>query len=171
MTSSSVCTLANTEAWNDIFTYANGKLFWKVKAASQIRIGDEAGCFDKAGGYILVRYKGILRGAHCIIWEMHNGPIPKGMLIDHIDRNRVNNAIDNLRLGGQDINQKNRSKQYNNSSGITGVCWDKHRSKWIAKIQVEGKTINLGRFSDKAEAVQARLQAEILYNFNPTHGK
>lgn len=172
MTSSSVCTLARTGMnWGDIFTYRNGKLYWKVKAAAHTVIGSEAGCYDKSSGYVLVRYKRRLRRAHCIIWEMHNGPIPKGMLIDHLDRVRTNNHIGNLRLGGQDLNQKNRSKQFNNSSGITGISWDKERSKWNAKIQVGGKTINLGRFTDLDEAARVRYQAEKDYGFTPTHGK
>lgn len=156
--------------WNDLFIYSGGKIYWKFSPAKRIKAGEEAGCYDIASGYVLVKVSGVLYRAHRIIWEMHNGPLGDA-IIDHENQLKTDNRIENLRKGYQDLNQKNRSKQKNNTSGYTGVCWDTMRSCWIAKIQVKGKTINLGRFAEIGDAVSARLAAEAHYDFHPTHGK
>lgn len=156
--------------WNDLFHYDDGKIYWKNSPAKQIKAGTEAGCYDKSTGYILVKVKGVLYRAHRIIWEMHYGPLGDA-IIDHENRIKIDNHIKNLRKGYQDLNQKNRSKQQNNTSGYTGVCWDAARSSWNAKIQVKGKTVNLGRFAEIDDAISARLAAEARYDFHPTHGK
>lgn len=102
---------------------------------------------------------------------MHYGPIPEGMQIDHIDHDRTNNAIANLRMIVGKHNQKNMSKAINNTSGTTGVTWHKGNNKWIAKIQVNGKTINLGSPIILDEAIKLRKLAEITYGFHKNHGK
>lgn len=58
-------------------------------------------------GYIRFNYKGIRYTVHCLIWEAFNGPIPQGMVIDHIDSNRANNELSNLRMITQSENMKN----------------------------------------------------------------
>lgn len=170
MSDSSNDTLVQTQNWNNIFRYENGKIYWLSKPSKHIPAGTEAGCCDEASGYVLVKYRGVLHRAHRIIWEIHNGPLGDA-IIDHNNRIKTDNRIENLRKGYQDLNQKNRSKQKNNKSGYTGVCWDSNRQTWNAKIQVNGKTVNLGRFAEKDDAISARLAAEIQYDFHPTHGK
>ena len=172
MTSSSVCTLANTGMnWGDIFTYRNGKLYWKVKAAAHAVVGSEAWCYDKSSGYVLVRYKRRLRRAHCIIWEMHNGPVPKGMVIDHDDRNRTNNRIDNLNLVTQLQNNRNKTKSKRNTSGVTGVYWHKRDQRWVASIRIEGKLKQLGQTTCLVEDSKLRKEAERKHGFHKNHGK
>lgn len=82
---------------------------------------------------------------------------------DHIDRNEFNNLESNLRPCTQQENSRNRSIRSNNKSGVTGVYWDKNTSKWRANIVVNGKTIQLGRFINKQDAIRARLLAEKHY--------
>jgi hypothetical protein len=57
-----------------------------------------------------------------------------------------------------------------NTSGRTGVTWDKNHNKWMAKIKVDQKTVNLGRFSDFNDAVKAREAAEEKHGFSQRHG-
>ena len=92
------------------------------------------------------------------------------MVVDHINRNPLDNRRDNLRVCTQHENIFNTSMQCNNTSGVIGVTWDKSRNKWIAQIQINGKNKHLGRYNTKEEAIEARRQAEIEYfgDFAPT---
>lgn len=83
--------------------------------------------------------------------------------VDHIDRNKLNNHISNLRYATKSENNMNQSKRSDNTSGITGVNFDKARNKWKAQIQKDGKKINLGSFETKEEAIEARIKAEETY--------
>jgi hypothetical protein len=91
------------------------------------------------------------------------------LIIDHIDRNPLNNKKSNLRICTRQQNNMNCDIQKNNSSGITGVEWHKINKKWIAKIGYNKKTIYLGSFENKEEAQNARLIAEKKYfkEFSP----
>lgn len=86
-----------------------------------------------------------------------------GKYFDHINRNPLDNRKSNLRAANYTENARNYSKQKNNTSGFSGVSWDKDRSKWAASIVVDKKNKKLGRFNNKDDAVKARLQAEARY--------
>lgn len=83
-----------------------------------------------------------------------------GQIIDHINNNRADNRKHNLRCCKRSENDRNRSKYSNNTSGITGVCFDRKRDKWVASISYEKKRITIGRFDTKEDAVRARLEKE-----------
>ena len=95
------------------------------------------------------------RYIHRII--MNAGP---GDVVDHIDGNKLNCTRENMRLCSQSDNAKNVGLRTDNTSGIPGVYWDKRRQKWSAQIAKEGKTIGLGRFVEKEDAIAARRAAE-----------
>lgn len=82
---------------------------------------------------------------------------------DHIDRNPLNNLRSNLRRATQAENVKNKSKQRNNVSGVTGVGWVKKLNKWRARITFNEKEIYLGVFDNKNDAIRERLKAEKEY--------
>jgi hypothetical protein len=84
-------------------------------------------------------------------------------IVDHIDRNPLNNHYTNLRYVTASENQMNKSKQTNNTSGFTGVIWYKSRDKWRAQIMVDMKKIHLGYYSKISEAIASRKSAEIKY--------
>lgn len=93
---------------------------------------------------------------HCIIFERMIGrPLQKGELVDHIDRDGLNNRRSNLRLATTSQNMQNRPRQKNNSSGYKGVTFHKKRGEWRAKISVNGVTNNLGIFSSPEAAARA----------------
>ncbi|WPJ68550.1 hypothetical protein OMDBNIEC_00064 [Salmonella phage STP-SP5] len=156
--------------WTNIFQYNDGKLYWKISPNPRILIGDPSG-YLRSDGYLAIEYNGKVYKAHRIVWEMFNGPIPEGMEIDHIWHDRQDNRIENLRLVLKHDNSKNRSMNVNNTSGVTGVCWDKRSAKWLAQITVKGRTIHLGYFNDFELAVKARKQAEVEHKFHRNHGK
>ncbi len=86
---------------------------------------------------------------------------PAGLVVDHADGNGLNNTRSNLRLATRSQNNSNRAIRSDNSSGYVGIS--PIRSKWRAVIQVRGKIIHLGAFSDLRDAVEARNAAAIQY--------
>ena len=86
-----------------------------------------------------------------------------GKNYDHINRNPLDNRKSNLRIATHSENMKNRKKFKNNTSGITGVYFNKNKSKWEAHISNNGKVTYLGSFNNKDEAINARLSAELEY--------
>lgn len=88
---------------------------------------------------------------------------PSNMVVDHINRNPLDNRKCNLRICTQQQNSMNRNVQSNNTSGITGVSWNKRTNKWLVRIKLNGKTKCLGYFKNLEEAKKVREQAEIEY--------
>jgi len=83
--------------------------------------------------------------------------------IDHINHIRSDNRKNNLRIVNSQINQQNRKKSKNNTSGVVGVSFDKRDKRWDAYIHWNYKKINLGSFINFEDAVTARKQAEEKY--------
>ncbi len=82
---------------------------------------------------------------------------------DHIYRNELNNLRSNLRPATHQENQCNMKKRTDNTSGITGVVWNKQNQKWVAQIQYKGKVYYKGSYVNKDDAIRARFFAEIQY--------
>jgi hypothetical protein len=78
-----------------------------------------------------------------------------GMLVDHINGNKLDNRRENLRICTNTENRRNISKYKNNTSGYKGVTWHKQHRKWYAQIVPLRKNIFLGLFSDAKEAARA----------------
>lgn len=146
----------------DAFGYFDGELIWKVDASPSNKNKGKAVGVVNTAGYKVVNIKGKIYLIHRIIWEMFNGPIPEGMQIDHIDRNRLNNHLWNLRLVTPEGNSHNLSKMKNNTSGVTGVhkVVRGNNEYWAARIDFKGKGKHLGYFKHFEDAVAARKQAE-----------
>lgn len=141
----------------ELFDYKDGELYWKVKKAHGIKMGDLAGVVMK-GGYRHVGINGKLYYAHRLIFLYHNGYLPE--FIDHIDCDKLNNDINNLREATMRQNNTNVKKQafYNGkstSSIYKGVCWDKRAKKWMAQIMSNGELKYLGVFTFETEAAKA----------------
>lgn len=86
-----------------------------------------------------------------------------GIYVDHINRNKLDNRKLNYRFCTNQENNRNKDLYSHNSSGITGVTWNKERKKWQAQIVVDNKNINLGRYESFDDAVKARLEGEEKY--------
>lgn len=132
-------------------------------------VGDKAGHITKLG-YVCVGIKGKLYQAHVIVWLIYNGKMPDNE-IDHIDGDKLNNDISNLRDVTRSENMRNIKRGIRNKSGTIGVHWDKDAEKWRAKLVVEGKMIHLGRFSNIEDAIKARKEAEVKHGFHANHGR
>jgi hypothetical protein len=98
-----------------------------------------------------------------LAWLVMTGEWPK-KLIDHIDRNPLNNSWKNLREATKAENSRNIGINKNNKSGARGVYWLTKRNRWCAKIVVDKKDITLGWFKLKEDAIEARKAASIKYH-------
>jgi len=125
--------------------------------------GDKIGRLAKNGYIVLsVDYKQYL--AHRLAWLYVYGENPK--VIDHINHDKTDNSIKNLRNVSHSVNSKNYpSRRSINSSGARGVYWNKSSEKWVASIGVDYKQIHLGSFDSKLDAFNARIEAEKKYGF------
>lgn len=136
---------------------------WNKNNAGKLAFTSIANTY-KSGSINKIKYK-----AHRILFKMYYGYDPDE--IDHIDGNPLNNCISNLRDCSRLENMKNVAMQHDNTSGQTGVCFDKARMKWSARIECEKKVYYLGRFDTFEEAVNVRLQAEKELKFHENHAK
>lgn len=146
-----------------------GIFIWKVNGNNQfVKIGGVAGHMRK-NGYIVIRINKKNYRGHRLAWMYIYGEFPSEQ-IDHINHNRADNRISNLRLASNQENQRNASKRKDNTSGICGISWAKRQNKWRADIKVNQKQINLGYFADINQAIEARKNANIKYLFHENHG-
>lgn len=100
--------------------------------------------------------------ASIILWRQEI-KTPVGTEVDHIDRNKLNNQRENLRVVTHNENQRNKGLQSNNTTGYKGVHFCRTRQKWSAMIKVRRVLYNLGYFDTLEEAVAVRLKAEEHY--------
>ena len=142
---------------------ASGIFNWKISLSSTAGVGDIAGC-KNFYGYLVTRIDGKLYLNHRLAWVYVNGYFPEND-IDHIDRNRTNNKIDNLREVSRACNLRNCGNPVTNTSGVKGVYWKKRDNKWYAQIKDNGKKYNLGIYSAFDDAVFARLAGEQSLNW------
>ena len=139
----------------EIYEYKpeTGDFIQKVRMSMRVKAGDVAGAKSKAG-YIYLSIDGRRYLAHRLAWAYVYGEMPN-MSIDHINRNKSDNRIENLRIATSIQNSWNRNETKRSSSGFKGVFWDGHTNKWIARICINGKHKNLGRFQAKEDARDA----------------
>lgn len=91
---------------------------------------------------------------HRLVWEFHNGPIPSGMEIDHINRDRSDNRLENLRVVSRCGNMKNKSFYSNNRSGYRGVV-QRENGKFRSSIRHKKVLHRLGQYETSEEAALA----------------
>ena len=133
----------------------------KVRTSRRVKVGDIAG-YPDGHGYLQIRVQSRLYKAHRLAWLYTYGERPKGQ-IDHINRNRSDNRIANLRDVSHKQNQQNSGKRHDNKSGHTGIYWYKQSFKWRACIMHNYKLIHLGYYNTIEEAIYARKAGEKLY--------
>jgi hypothetical protein len=146
-----------------VFAYApeTGRLLWNI-VTRKTQIGDVAG--GLSNGYMQVKYKQRKYMVHRIIWCYVHGDWPNQM-IDHIDGDRSNNKIANLRDVSNAKNQYNRhSLNKNNSTGHMGIMYRKRGDAYIVQIRVLGARKYIGYYKTLPDAIIARQNAELLWS-------
>jgi hypothetical protein len=146
---------------NDLLDYDpdTGIFTWKKYRRGTAGAGSIAGSLQNKG-YIHIGVNGKPRLAHRLAYKMYYGSDPVGML-DHIDMDRSNNRISNLRDATNAQNMINTRVQKNNTSGFKGVCAnpDSRKNPWVACIKINHKNIYLGSYKTKEEAASAYEKA------------
>ena len=131
-----------------LFEYRDGRLYCKAKTnpkSNKVKIGDEIGSLS-ASEYLRTKINYEEHYIHKIIFLMHHGYTPQ--IVDHIDGDRTNNKIQNLRAVNLSQNQHNRTKSANNTSGFKNVSWCKRTKKWQVTLAMSNKAMAFGRFND-----------------------
>ena len=135
----------------------------KHKRFSTLSAGKEVGTVDGSGyKVVMLTYKGEHKSyrVHRICYALCFGDSAK--IIDHINGDRQDNRISNLRAVDYRTNVANQSVA--KSSGLKGACWDKNKKKWVAQISVNYRKIHLGRFNSESAAHAAYMEAAEKFN-------
>jgi hypothetical protein len=141
-----------------LFIYRAGALYWRTGNRRNVKQGDRAGCLTPQG-YRTIRVRGKLLLEHRAVYLYHHGYLPE--LIDHIDQDRTNNRVDNLRPADKSINKQN-SKAHGKIKllGVTQLP----TGKYMARIGKGGTRRYLGVFDRADDAAAAYNQAAaVLY--------
>lgn len=136
---------------------------WNSKYA-----GKPAGTIN-INGYVAVVIDYVNFMGHRLIWKMVHGHDP--VEIDHIDGDRLNNRVSNLRDVSRQQNNCNRRVRKDSSSGILGVYWIARKKKWTSEVRLDNRKRCLGYFSTIEEAAAARKRADVELGFHPNHGR
>ena len=126
----------------DIFDYCDGQLFYrKIRKGHKSLAGGVANT-----GYWRINIDNKKYQAHRLIYVMFHGYAPE--FIDHIDGDKLNNRIENLRAATRSQNQRNRRARHDSTSGAKNVLWSKRLKRWVIRIWVDGKHKFVGTFID-----------------------
>lgn len=144
------------------YNYKTGIFRWKIDRHHRVKRGMVAGTLS-INGYIYITINSIKYKAHRLAWLYQYG-YPPSMDIDHKNRCKTDNSIDNLREANGSQNQFNSSVSKNSKSGIKGICWCKRAAKWRAFCRINGRQNHLGYFDDIDEAIQVRQAFCLLHH-------
>ena len=153
--------MLSAESVNEVLAYdrGTGKFAWR-KGVRNRNSGKPAGTLAK-NGYIEIAIGGKKYRAHRLAWLLVFGETP-ACDIDHIDGNKANNRIENLRLSTRAQNKWNVGITKRNKSGYKGVSWCKQKNKWRATIRINNVQRNIGFYSDIEEAGRAYRNMAIM---------
>lgn len=129
-----------------------GKMYWRVAIGRRVKVGAEIGGID-CHGYRKVKIKGRTYLVHRLAWKLTYGVWPSNE-IDHLDGNRLNNSLSNLRDVTKTMNQRNSRRRADNSSGIVGVSQIYHPTKyWMAQWfdgEKKSKWFSVAKYGEEA---------------------
>jgi hypothetical protein len=148
----------------DYITYnpETGVMTWKKVLGNRTRAGAQCGANVDSKKYGRVCFDGRHYRAHRVAWALFYKELPPEQ-IDHINGNRLDNRIANLRAANNAENSRNAQRGKNNTSGVVGVTWHRAAKKWVAQLMFNRRTKYLGLFENIEDAAKARRQAELQY--------
>lgn len=149
--------------WKEVTVETHGDRIFNKQFAGKI-----AGGKHFKSNYLHIQIMGRKYKAHRVAWFLYYGCWPREL--DHIDHDRSNNKLKNLREVTSTENSKNRSRRSNNTSEKVGVSFYKPNGRWCAKIQDSGIQKHLGYFETKEEAIVTRESAEKRLGYHKNHG-
>jgi|694.fasta_scaffold28737_8 hypothetical protein len=137
-----------------------GIFTWKVSKANRTKVGDVAGW--SYNGYREIEINNKAYKAHRLAWLYVYGEMPKN-LVDHIDGNRSNNKISNLREATYQENSENYKTPKTNKSGVKNVSWYKSLNKWVVSISIRKTKKTVGYYDDLELAELVAIEARNKY--------
>jgi hypothetical protein len=140
------------------YDFETGTVTWRFNASRYMKAGKSVGSVDSTG-YYQTRFLSHSYKLHRLCWLLYYKEDPGSMCVDHIDGNKINNKIENLRLATYQQNRFNSPLRSNNKTGATGVYWSKRSNCYIAKVCMNGRQVYSGHFSSFQDAVNARNNA------------
>jgi hypothetical protein len=142
----------------ELFLYeeSSGNLIRKKSVSTNTKAGDVVG-IKNSHGYLHFRINRKLFFVHRVVWLFHKGSWPTGV-IDHINRNKLDNRIENLRDTTIQANNINKDLQRNNKTGIRNVSWRDRNKVFCASCRRGGKQNYLGEFKNAKDAEQAVIK-------------
>ncbi len=144
----------------------SGLFKWKVAIKGRL-LGEIAGC-KNSHGYWQIKINKKIYMAHRLAWLYVHGKMPIDQ-VDHIDGNKTNNSISNLRECNARENGQNRASEVGSTSKYLGVSFESKKGKWRADISVNGKNKFLGHFCNEEDAFNAYCEyKKIIHRFSPT---
>ena len=147
------------ERLRSVLEERDGVLYWKAKThprANRIKVGEVAGVVS-VKGYVVVRVDYIDVFAHHVVWALRFGEYPSTSL-DHINRIKTDNRIENLREATASDNAANCESK-GRTSKYVGVSLDRGRGTWIAQIMKGGRNQYIGRYQSEEDAALAYNRA------------
>ncbi|PXW23378.1 HNH endonuclease signature motif containing protein [Paraburkholderia caballeronis] len=148
----------------EAFRYDDGRLVCQYNLMKH-SVGDIVGYVEPETGYVQIGYGSQSYRAHRLVWQMMVGPIPAGNEIDHINGDKADNRIENLRIVSRAENAKNLSLQTRNKTGVPGVAFINNHYRVTIGSEY------LGYFDSLDEAVQIRKSAEARLGYHANHGR
>jgi hypothetical protein len=146
--------LPNKEELHRMFDYQDGNLYWKIKVSNSINIGDKVSCFNKKSNKKRITINNKCFMASRIIYAMfYNDPKHKSII--HIDLDKNNLKIENLKVANNTERVANVGKKSNNTSGFRGVSGPTPSKKWRVNIGYLGKRYHIGTYENKEIAHKA----------------
>lgn len=136
----------------DKFYYSEGKLLYRGRPYNPK--GEEPGWIGATGYHMVSMDRKKQLKTHRVIFALHHGYFPD--MIDHIDRNKLNNKIENLRGTNHQLNALNSNLRKDSSSLFTGVTYKKDKKRWRAYIKEDYVQKHLGYFDTREQAAEAR---------------
>lgn len=144
-----------------LFSYDDGQLIWRVSPSRCVKAGQRAGYHHKLSGYRNLMVQKKHYAEHRCVWVWHNGTIPDGLVVDHINNDRTDNRIENLRLLTTRQNTSRRGKVRPDQEGLP-PCIYKARRRYQVRIYRNGQQHYLGghKTLEQAIAVKEAFHAE-----------
>ena len=147
-----------SDAVRQAFTYDSGVLRWKVAHGRRGRAGEVAGSKGPEG-YVKIKWNRRLYQAHRLIFAFHYSWMPEE--VDHINGNRSDNRIENLRAATKSLNQLNAKLRVDSRSGVKGVHWCERDQRWVATVRQNRKIVYQRYFRNLDDAAQAVQKARV----------
>lgn len=134
-----------------------GYVTWAKKTGKKVAVGARVGA-PHCAGYLQTSQQGEVHLLHRLIWLYVHGSLPVTH-IDHVNGDRTDNRLANLRLADPSQNTANQKQRADNTSGVRGVSWSSRRNAWIAQIRWRGRPRYLGQYASLKAASDAYRSA------------